>query len=110
MYKGIQVIQVMLDIHKIDHVTELMFSKTEFLIKGKLKKRRFRFDFAIEDKKIAIEYEGVYKGKSRHTTASGYSEDTIKYNLAVIEGWRVLRYTASTVHKFENDILTLLKN
>jgi len=56
--------------------------------------RKFRFDYAIPSQKIAIEYEGIMGGKSRHTTISGYTRDCEKYRLSVIEGWRVLRYTA----------------
>ena len=41
--------------------------------------RKWRFDFAIESLKIAIEYEGIMSEKSRHTT---------------ITGWKVLRFTA----------------
>ena len=55
-------------------------------------KRRFRFDFAIPEKKIGIEFEGIMNGKSRHTSVTGYSKDTGKYNLAAAEGWRVFRY------------------
>ena len=65
------------------------------------KRRRFRFDYAILDKKIAIEFEGLesvdVKGKkipSGHTTKVGYTSDCTKYNLAAINGWKVLRFTA----------------
>lgn len=61
-------------------------------------KRRYRFDLAIPELKIAIEYEGIdmkNKEKSRHTTSTGYAEDCRKYNLATIEGWRILRYTTA---------------
>jgi len=57
--------------------------------------RKFRFDFAIlQPIKIGIEYEGIISGKSRHTSIIGYSTDCEKYNLAAVEGWIVLRYTA----------------
>ena len=57
-------------------------------------KRKFRFDYAIPDHKIAVEYEGgVYKG-GRHTRTKGYARDAQKYNLALKLGWKVLRYTA----------------
>ena len=60
--------------------------------------RRWRFDFAVPAIKIAIEYEGIMVdatgGKSRHTTADGYTADCEKYNAAAIAGWIVLRYTA----------------
>lgn len=71
--------------------------------------RKFRFDFAIPDYKIAIEYEGIFSLKSRHTTVTGYSFDTEKYNLAIIGGWKVLRYTQLTYTNAGQDIEKLLK-
>lgn len=56
--------------------------------------RKWRFDFALTDRKIAIEYEGVFNGKSRHTNVIGFTNDCEKYNEAVLNGWRVLRFTA----------------
>lgn len=64
--------------------------------------RKWRFDFALPDKKIAFEYEGIFSGKSRHTTISGFSEDCEKYNEAALLDWKVFRFTAKTlksVHK-----------
>lgn len=59
--------------------------------------RRFRFDFAYPDKKLAIEAEGGTWGKSRHTTGTGYAADCEKYNLAILAGWRVLRCTGDHI-------------
>ncbi len=77
-----------------------------------LKPRMFRFDYAIPEYRIAIEFEGgmgqFTSGKSRHTTKEGYTKDTQKYNLAVINGWSVLRYTAKNISDFEADLLALL--
>jgi len=73
-----------------------------------LENRKFRFDYAIPQLKIGIEYEGLFSNKSRHTTVSGYTKDTEKYNLAVLNGWRVLRYTAINLTQFENDIKILI--
>lgn len=71
--------------------------------------RKWRFDFAIPDKKIAIEYEGVYGGgKSRHTTVSGYTADSEKYNEAAKLGWTVLRYTAKSYGKLITDLKELI--
>lgn len=56
--------------------------------------RKFRFDFVIEELKIAVEYEGLFSQKSRHTTPKGYTKDTEKYNLAQSQGWRIIRVTA----------------
>jgi very-short-patch-repair endonuclease len=61
--------------------------------------RRWRFDIAIPELKIAIEYEGIAGRKSRHTTMSGYTGDCEKYNEAQILGWRVLRFTAKNIRK-----------
>lgn len=67
-----------------DYVKELKFHPS----------RKWRFDFAIESLRIAIEYEGIMSEKSRHTTISGMSADCDKYNAAQLLGWKVLRFTA----------------
>lgn len=65
------------------------------------KGRKFRFDFAITDRKIAIEIEGGIYTNGRHTRGSGFSKDMEKYNLAIENGWVVLRYTPSQTKKTE---------
>lgn len=57
-------------------------------------KRKFRADYAIPDKMILIEYDGLMSSKSRHTTVSGFTRDCEKMNLAAQLGYRVFRYTA----------------
>lgn len=71
--------------------------------------RRYRFDWAIPELKLAIEYEGLNSEKSRHTTKKGYTGDCQKYNLAVINGWKVLRYTAMNYSDFAQDIKVFLR-
>jgi very-short-patch-repair endonuclease len=66
--------------------------------------RRFRFDIAVPHLKLAVEYEGIFSKKSRHTSVSGYTTDADKYNLAQAEGWKVLRYTAKNYKKFIEDL------
>ena len=68
------------------------------------KDRKFRFDACFKELKIAIEYEGIFSEKSRHTTVSGFIRDCEKYNLAAIEGWRVLRYTAKNIKNLQSDL------
>lgn len=66
--------------------------------------RRWRFDWAIPDMKVAIEYEGIISEKSRHTTLQGFSGDCDKYNEAGKLGWTVLRYTALNYKNLANDL------
>lgn len=96
--KGITEMMLLLKIEGIAFVTEYRFHPV----------RKFRFDIAIPDKKIGIEYEGLNCRKSGHTTKSGYTKDTIKYNLAVAEGWRVLRYTFKTYGKLIEELKRIL--
>ena len=66
--------------------------------------RKFRFDWAVPDLMVAVEYEGIFSEKSGHTTLSGYKKDIVKYNLATKLGWKVLRYTADNYQEFEADL------
>lgn len=61
--------------------------------------RKFRFDFANKDHKIAIELDGgtFSRGKSGHTSGKGIAQDMEKYNLATLLGWRVFRFDAPAV-------------
>lgn len=53
--------------------------------------RRWRFDYAWPEAKIALEVEGgIYTG-GRHTSSAGFVKDMAKYNRAAVLGWRVLR-------------------
>ncbi len=82
---------------------------TDFVTEHKFDSvRRFQFDWAIIDLKIAIEYEGIISEKSRHTSMDGFSNDCVKYNLAIANGWKVLRYTAINCKDLETDLLKIL--
>lgn len=70
--------------------------------------RKFRFDFALPDQKIAVEYDGVVSERSGHTTLVGMSSDNEKINLAISLGWRVLRYTVLNYNNVLQDIKKLL--
>jgi very-short-patch-repair endonuclease len=61
--------------------------------------RRWRFDFAFIDHKLAVEVEGIVGGseKSRHTTWTGYTADCIKYSEAAVLGWRLIRVTQEMI-------------
>ena len=60
-------------------------------------RRKWRFDFAWPELKIACEYEGLFSRKSGHTTISGYTADLEKYNAAALDGWAVYRFMAHNV-------------
>jgi very-short-patch-repair endonuclease len=55
------------------------------------KKRRWKLDYSIPEKKIAIEVEGGAWGMSRHTSPVGFQKDCEKYNTAILMGWSVFR-------------------
>ncbi len=57
------------------------------------KPRRWKFDRAWVDARVAVELEGGVFSNGRHTKGVGYSNDCEKYNQAQIDGWIVLRYT-----------------
>lgn len=73
-----------------------------------LKDRKFRFDYAFEEVKVAFEYEGIFSRKSRHLTVTGYSRDIEKYNLAQAEGWVVIRATPLVLKK-ANELAEIIK-
>lgn len=68
-------------------------------------KRQWRFDMAWPHLKIAVEYEGLFSEKSRHTNPTGYNRDSNKYNEAHLYGWIVLRYTAMSPDTLIHDQL-----
>ena len=59
--------------------------------------RRWRFDFAIPNEKIAVEIDGGAFTGGRHTRGVGFVRDQDKLNTATSMGWRVFRY--STIHQ-----------
>lgn len=59
--------------------------------------RRWRFDFAFPEQKIAVEIEGGTWNGGRHTRGGAFAKDCAKYNMACHGGWRVFRYTTDMV-------------
>lgn len=53
--------------------------------------RRWRFDFAWPDEKVALEVEGGTYVRGRHSRAAGFAQDCEKLNEAQILGWVVIR-------------------
>lgn len=103
----------MLDYAGINYKREYRFHPT----------RRWRFDFAFVEHKIAVEVEGGSFGRvvrchicgqvvlrrlksgkmmtvregGRHNTGAGFRADLEKYNEASLLGWSVLRFTPEQV-------------
>ncbi len=59
--------------------------------------RRWRFDFAWPERRLAVEVDGGVYSRGRHTRGGGYERDCEKLNAAVLDGWRVLRFTAGQI-------------
>jgi very-short-patch-repair endonuclease len=59
--------------------------------------RRWRFDYAFLDVKLAVELEGGIWTKGRHTRGKGFSNDMQKYNSASELGWTLLRYEPTKI-------------
>ena len=59
--------------------------------------RRFRFDFAWPDHQLAAEVDGAIWTGGRHTRGAGVERDCEKYNLALLHGWRVARFSVAMV-------------
>ena len=64
-------------------------------------KRRWRFDFAWPERKVAVEVEGGTWSDGRHTTGSGFEKDCEKYNQATLLGWKVFRFTSGMIESGE---------
>lgn len=56
--------------------------------------RKWRFDRAWPEHKVAVELEGGVYTQGRHTRGAGFETDCEKYNTATAMGWRVFRLTA----------------
>lgn len=71
-------------------------------------KRRWRFDYAIPEHRIALEVEGGVWTGGRHTRPQGFLGDIEKYNTATLMGWRVFRTTPDDL--LRTATLNLLKS
>jgi very-short-patch-repair endonuclease len=63
--------------------------------------RRWRFDFAWPDKKVAVEVQGgVYTGGA-HVRGPQYTKDREKMNTAQLDGWIVLEVTTTHINNHD---------
>ena len=63
--------------------------------------RRWRFDFAHVEMRIAVEIEGGIWVNGRHSRGKGMQADMDKYNRATVLGWRVLRFSTEQAERGE---------
>ena len=64
--------------------------------------RRWRFDLAFLECKLATEVEGGIWTYGRHNRAISFIKDMEKYNEACLLGWNLLRFTTDMVKKGES--------
>ena len=74
---------------KVDCVKEFKFHPV----------RKWRFDYAVPEHKIALEVEGGVWTGGRHTSPKGFLGDIEKYNTATLMGRRVFRTTPDDLYK-----------
>lgn len=71
--------------------------------------RRWRFDFAFPDEKVAVETEGGAWVKGRHSRGKGFEADCWKYSTAAAMGWAVLRFTDTMMGQEPGGCIALVK-
>ena len=76
------------------------------------RRRKWRFDFAWVDLKIAVEIQGGAfqfrggrggRGSGGHNTAMGQSKDYEKYRIATRGGWRIFPYNTHDLQEKYNE-------
>ena len=59
--------------------------------------RKWRFDYAWPDQKIALEVHGATHNNGRHTRGKGYANDREKMNEAQLLGWIVIEVASENI-------------
>jgi hypothetical protein len=76
------------------HLIELPGYEKEFVFHPK---RKWRFDYAWPELKVALEVHGGVFANGRHTRGKGFTEDKVKMNSAQLLGWLVIEATTAQV-------------
>ena len=63
--------------------------------------RKWRFDYAFVEKKVAVEVDGGVWIGGRHNRPLGYKNDMEKFNAAATMGWLILKFTPDELYKNE---------
>jgi very-short-patch-repair endonuclease len=71
--------------------------------------RKWRWDFAWPEKKVAIEcHGGLYSGGA-HTRPAGVQRDMNKANAATVAGWRVLYFSTDDIEDDPEDVINTVR-
>lgn len=68
--------------------------------------RRWRFDIAVPEYRVAFEVEGGSWMGGKHVNPIGFAKDCEKYNTALAMGWKVFRLVPQMIT--EENIIDLL--
>lgn len=60
--------------------------------------RKWRFDYAWPEQRVALEVEGGVWTRGRHTRGAGFVRDMDKYNEATRLGWKLVRVLPDQLH------------
>jgi len=85
-----------------DPVTGLRFAKEAM-------GRKWEFDFAWPEHKVAVECEGGTWSGGRHTRGAGYAGDCEKYNAASLLGWTLIRTTTDMLNSNPQAVIGQVK-
>ena len=91
--------RIVSDTKDIDIILLALEQETGFAWQKELRfhpERRWRFDYACPDRKVAVEIEGNVFNYGRHNNPMGFVKDCEKYGVATSMGWKVLRFTPPT--------------
>lgn len=58
----------------------------------------YRFDFAWPDQRLAVEVQGLTRGRGAHQDFAGYRRDVDKHNQATLDGWALLAFTEREIN------------
>lgn len=71
--------------------------------------RKFRFDFAFPAERLGIELEGGLWSRGAHSRPAGIQRDIEKHNFAVLNGWKVLRFSTDDIEDDPEDVIATIR-
>jgi len=66
--------------------------------------RKWQFDLAYPDLKLAFEYEGGIFSGGAHTRGKHFQSDVEKYNTSYLMGWTVFRLYGDMIYKGQREM------